>query len=354
MSIDPADLLPRVGESQGALVYVGPRRTFQPRLCHCAYGPETLAETCPAPLDVAPDLDPSLKHFVCLMGVHDPQVVGRVGGWFGLHPLALEDAMNTRQRPKIEELEDGTVFLVLKNVAFLPEERRACEEQVCIAWGAGFVLVLGEAEGNPFEPVLQRLRKGKGRTRSQGLDYLVVALLDAVMDRYRLALGLMGEAVEFLEDRLDKRVTEQTLLEIYRLKREIFRLRNSFWPAQEALNELLEQQIGHVEDQTLAFLRDVHDHAAQVGDELRTLHDSLASMLNVQISLASMRMNDIMKVLTVIATIFIPLTFVAGVYGMNFRLMPELGWEYGYPAVLCLMAAVAAGMVLYFHRKKWF
>ncbi|MBN2139510.1 MAG: magnesium/cobalt transporter CorA [Desulfovibrionaceae bacterium] len=345
----------KVGAPPGTLTYVGPDKAFAPRVNVVSYGPDGLAETTCDPGAPRPDLSGWPVNLINVTGVHDTDTVKAVGQWFDLHPLVLEDILNTSQRPKIEEPDDGSLFIVVKDLEFQADSGRVNIEQVGLVWGPDFVLTFQESEHALFEPVIQRIRKGRGRMRSSGPDYLVIALLDAVVDRYYLTLSRLGERVEGLEAALlGKDLGDETLFDIYALKRETLSLRNVLWPVQEVLNQLIKEEVGTVQEASLPFLRDVHGHAAEVVDAVDTLHDILSGMLNVYISLAGMRMNNIMKFLTIIATVFIPLTFVAGVYGMNFEYMPELSWRWGYPAVLGGMCALAAGMAVYFSRKKWF
>jgi magnesium transporter len=285
-------------------------------------------------------------------GVDDVEVLARLGEIFGLHPLLLEDVASLAQRPKLEEY-DEHLFIVAHALAFDPRELRLAQEQVCLVVGRGWLLSFQEQPGPLFEPVRERLRRGRGRIRRLGADYLAYALLDTVVDRYYVALEAMGEASEALEDRLLAEPDARTLEELHQLKRQVLAFRKAVWPLREAAAWLGREESGLVSAESHVFLRDLHDHVVQVADQAETLREVVSGLMDIYLSSVSQRMNEVMKVLTIIATIFIPLTFVAGVYGMNFQWMPELGWPWAYPAALGLMAALAGGMVVYFRRKGW-
>lgn len=366
LSRDISRLLPRlrttgprpedVGRPPGTPVYVGPDKTFPTRITHLAYSADSLTETEPAPGE-APDLpaEPAdgQTHLVLCKGVHDADTVTRIAQWFDLHPLTVEDVLNTSSRSKAEALDDDSSFFVLKHVDFL-DDGALFNEQVSLIWSGNTVLLFQEGEGDLFGPVLHRIRKGRTRIRSGGSDYLVIALLDCLMDRAFLTLSKLSELIETLENHLLARPTEANLMEVYRLKREVTFLLSALTPVQEVLTHLARESPQEVKEDSRIFLRDVTDHTLQVIEASRTLHVALGSMLDAHVSLAGLRMNRAMSVLTVVATIFIPLTFLAGIYGMNFRHMPELEWPWAYPALLGLMAALGIGLWVFFSRKKWF
>jgi magnesium transporter len=336
----------------GTLIYAGREHGFSPTLLHFAYDENGLEETCLDPEGDKPVLEDGKTRFLLLSGVHDSGIMLRVGEWFGMHSLLLEDVMNTTQRPHMELPEDG-IFLVLRDVSFDPEEIKLQSQQLCLFLTGNTVVAFQEDESPRWEGVLGRLRKGRGRMRGAGPEYLLIALLDAVVDRKYVTLGSMSEAAQDLEDRLDGKPSEECLLELYRLKREVILLRNLTLPTRDILDKLGDPDEELLSPDVLPYLHDVRGHSAQVADAVQALHEILTGMLDVQISLQGMRMNSVMKLLTLIATIFIPLTFLAGIYGMNFEFMPELRWRFGYPALLLLMSVVAGGMLLYFKRKDW-
>lgn len=288
--------------------------------------------------------------WIDVVGLHDAELVARLGETFGLHPLALEDVLNTGQRPKIDEYDDH-LFCVLRN---FHAGEALVSEQIALFLKPGLVLTFQELPGDCFEPVRERLRRGRGRIREMGADYLAYALLDALVDQFFPLLERQGERIEAMEDELIANPTPETLERIYRLRRELLLLRRAAWPEREVIDALGREETALIGREVKLYLRDVYDHAVQVLEILETYRELAGSMLDVYLSSLSHRMNEVMKVLTVIATIFIPLTFVAGVYGMNFDRMPELHWRWGYPASLLLMAAIAFGLVAFFRRRGWF
>ncbi|MDY6852016.1 MAG: magnesium/cobalt transporter CorA [Thermodesulfobacteriota bacterium] len=337
--------------SPGSLVYAGRPRDFTPTIRLLSYSRDTVNEGTVA-LTQCADLAEDQTHLMILSGMHDPDMVKQLGQCFSLHPLLLEDAMNTGVRPKLESTEDG-IFILLKDVNFDLEEEIVLREQVSLYLKDNVVLVMQEAEHGPWDGLIQRIRKGKGRIRSAGASYLAVALIDALMDRHYTLLGIMSVKAEEIETELEVRQNEELLRRLYRLRREATLLRNSVIPIKDCLVELRRSEDDIFGEEVLPFLQDVRDHAAQVAEATETLNELLTGILELQISLAGMRMNNVMRLLTLVATVFIPLTFLAGIYGMNFEVMPELHWKYGYPALLGLMAVTAIGMFLYFKRKDW-
>lgn len=336
----------------GSLVYAGKQRSFSPTLAHCAFGPDGVTEQVLE--DQLPNTDGDGRtHLIQLTGVHDPHKVKQVGEWLDIHPLLLEDIMNTGQHPKLNPDEDA-LFMVFKDVDFNKEEGRAKQHQLGIYWSGNTVLTFQEHRAKPWEGVLARIRSGKGRIRAGGPAYLTVALVDAIIDKYYVVLGALNERGRALEDALAERMTEETLMQLYALKREVVLLRSSFTSARDMLEELSHQDASPIPDEAQPYLDKVRVHAQQVTEAAAALHDILSDMLSLQLSLAGMHMNNVMKVLTIIATIFIPLTFLAGIYGMNFDAMPELHWRYGYPALMGLMVVVAGAMVIVFKRRDWF
>lgn len=291
--------------------------------------------------------------WINVTGLHQVEVLEELNTCFGLHPLVLEDILNTDQRPKVEEYE-GYLFIVLKSL-FIPGDRPAevGSQQISLILGEHFVLTFHEHDNPLLQPIRERLLNNKGRIRKRGADYLVHALLDAVVDHYFVVLESLGEQIEVLEEELVNRPRPATLEAIHRLKREMIFIRKALWPLREVIGALTRGEFPLIRESSVVYLRDVYDHIIQVIDNIETYRDILSGMTDIYLSSLSNRMNEVMKVLTVIATLFIPLTFIAGVYGMNFKFMPELDWTWGYPAVLLVMAAVAVFMLVYFRRKKW-
>jgi magnesium transporter len=278
-------------------------------------------------------------------------ILERIGKHFGLHPLILEDILHTDQRPKMEDSENY-LFIVTKMLSY-DEENHLNVQQFSLVLGQNYIITFQERVGDVFEPVRERLRKGKGRIRKMPPDYLAYALIDAVVDHYFIVLERIAERVEEIEEELIRNPTPETLKTIHHLKRELIFLRKSVWPLRELIGALERGESSLVHEKTTIFLRDLYDHTIQVIDTVETLRDMVSGMLDVFLSSVSNRMNEVMKVLTIIATIFIPLTFIAGIYGMNFKFMPELEWHWGYPLVWSIMIVVGVVMLFYFKRRKW-
>ncbi len=285
-------------------------------------------------------------------GIHDAEVIKKLGKDFNLHALTMEDIMNPRQRPKVENF-DHYLFIVLKMLSYKDEEEKVIEEQVSLILGENYVLSFQEREGDIFNPVRERISSGKGSIRKSGPDYLAYSITDIIVDHYFLILEKLGNTVEHLEDSLAADPGENILHKIHDLKREMILIRKSVWPLREMISSLERSESPLIQKETTRFFRDVYDHTIHVIDTIETYRDMIFSMHDTYLSTISNRMNEVMKVLTIIATIFIPLTFIAGVYGMNFEFMPELKWPFAYFAVLGIMVLVAFVMVFYFKRKKW-
>ncbi|MBO6560808.1 MAG: magnesium/cobalt transporter CorA [Nisaea sp.] len=293
--------------------------------------------------------------WVSVTGLADVGMVEDLGAVFGLHGLALEDVVNTHQRPKVEEYDDH-VFIVVHTAV---EASRVLTDQMSIFVGPGFVLTFQGQDLKCLEPVRERLRKGRGRIRQYGADFLAYSLIDAAIDNYFPLVESLGERLEKLEDAVTIRPDPGQLSEVHRLRRELLDLRRTIWPHRDLVNALIRGDIPLFEDQTRIYLRDCYDHLVQLIDLVETDREIASDLGDFYHSSMSTRLNDIMKVLTLIATIFMPLGFIAGLYGMNFDRsvspwnMPELGWVFGYPFALGLMAICAGCMLAYFFRKRW-
>ncbi|MBN2121071.1 MAG: magnesium/cobalt transporter CorA [Candidatus Omnitrophica bacterium] len=291
-------------------------------------------------------------------GIHDVETIEKIGRHFDLHPLILEDILNTGQRPKYEDFENQ-IFIVLKMLQFLEKSNEITAEQVSILLGPNLVVSFQEKTGDVFDPIRERIRKAKGRVRKMGADYLAYTLLDSIVDSYYALLERTGETIEDMDDELVANPFPETLKKIHRLKGDTIFLRKSVWPLREVISALERGESKLIKKSTRVFLRDLYDHTIQVIDTIETFRDMLSGMTDLYLSSISNKMNEVMKVLTIIATIFIPLTFIAGIYGMNFNPdasswnMPELNWRFGYLGVWGVMLLVALLMILYFKRKKW-
>ena len=285
-------------------------------------------------------------------GLNRTEVIENMGRSFNLHPLLLEDIVNTGQRPKLDDYGDY-LFSVFKMLQFDEQESTLKSEQVSLILGVNFVISFQEGAGDVFNPVRDRIRNSKGLIRKMGADYLAYSLIDTVVDNYFTILEKLGDKIEFLEDELVVNPRTETLQMIHSLKREMIFLRKSVWPLREVVSRLERGGSKLIEDTTGIYLRDVYDHTIQVIDAIETYRDLLSGMLDIYLSSISNKMNEIMKLLTIIGTIFIPLTFIAGIYGMNFKYMPELGLAWGYPVVLLLMSVIGVIMLFFFRGKKW-
>jgi len=289
--------------------------------------------------------------WVDVQGLGDEGVLLEIRRIFGIHDLALADAVNAPQRPKADAYEDHA--LLVTRMVREGDPREPVAEQVSIVIGQRFVLTLQERYGDCLDPVRERIRTGAGRIRKLDADYLAYAILDAILDGYFPVLEDLGERLDALENRILARPSRETLAEIFQVRRLLLDLRRAMWPQRDALNVLIRDEVPWIGKKTRPFLRDTYDHAVHILEIIEGHREIAASFIDVYLSSLSNRMNEVMKVLTIIATIFIPLTFIAGVYGMNFEHMPELGWKIGYPLCWLAMLGVAAGMVVYFWRKGW-
>ena len=285
-------------------------------------------------------------------GLHNTGNIQKLGDCYGLHPLVLEDILNTDQRPKMEDF-DTYLYIVLK-MLHNGKGPQTVTEQISLILGPNYVISFQEGiEGDVFNSIRERIRTGKGRIRAQGADYLAYSLIDAIVDNYFVIIEKMGERLEDLEDELIKSPVAETLQEIHVLKREMIFLRKAVWPLREVVSSMERGESSLIKDSTRIYLRDVYDHTIQVIDAIETSRDMLSGMLDIYLSSMSHKMNEIMKFLTIIGTIFIPLTFIVGVYGMNFEHMPELKWRLGYFGLWAVMSGIAVFMLLYFRKKKW-
>ena len=284
-------------------------------------------------------------------GLGNPKIIEDLGKCFTIHPLILEDIFNTGQRPKIEDL-DQYIYLNLKMLSCSNTEKEIKIEHISMIIGSNYLISFQEDIGDIFDPVRERIRKD-GRIRKYGPDYLAYALIDGIVDNYFVVMENLEGQVEGLEEELVINPTQDSLHKINQLKKDMIFLRKSVWPLREVINNLERSESPLIKESTTIYLRDVYDHTIQVIDTLETFRDMVSGMIDIYLSGLSYKMNEIMKVLTLIATIFIPLTFVVGLYGMNFKNMPEIEWEFGYYSVLIVMVIMVAGMLIYFRRKKW-
>ena len=344
----------KAGLSPGTLVHIGEKKAEKVRITYFDYNEQSYQEKQVTNIEECfPFKESQTITWINIDGIHDVDIIEKIGKHFDLHPLILEDILNTTQRPKFEDY-DSHLFIVLRMLMSAGEKQLVQSEQVSIVVGHKFVLSFQESVGDVFEPIRDRIRNSKGRVRKMDSDYLAYALLDAVVDGYFSVLETIGDTIESIEEQLAKEPTEKILRQIHSLKREMIFLRKSIWPLRELISNLQRSESGLIAESTGVFLRDVYDHTIQVVDTVESYRDIVTGMLDLYLSSISNKMNAVMKVLTVIATIFIPLTFIAGIYGMNFKYMPELEWRWSYAIVWLVMIVIAAGMIIYFRKKKWF
>lgn len=343
----------KIGLPPGSMVHMGDRKTETPLITLMEYDSDHFKEEVIKTIGPAfPLKDAPAVTWINIDGLHEVHLMDAIGKRFRIHPLTLEDILSTWQRPKIEEF-DSYLFLVLQMLGHDPTSGKVKSEQVSFILGDNFLISFQESKGDVFDSVRERIRQAKGRIRTMGADYLCYALLDAVVDNYFLVLERFGGAIESLESRIGSKPNPSFIAELHGLKREMIFLRKQIWPLRDVLGKLTKNDILRISEQTNLFLRDVHDHAIQIIDGLETMRDLVSGMFEIYLSTQSNHLNEVMKVLTMISTLFIPLSFVAGVYGMNFKFMPELEWRWGYPLFWTVIGLVASGMFFYFRRKKW-
>ena len=345
--------LQKVGLPPGTLLAVGEQRVEHTTVRVMDYTPEQLTEReVDDPAQCVPLADSQSVSWINVTGLHDTDVLLQVGQAFGLGSLVLEDIATTGQRPKIEDRGDY-LFVVLK-MLYSGAEGEIRSEQVSLVLGRGWLLTFQEVDGDVFDLIRRRIRDAAGRIRTMGADYLFYALLDAIVDHYFLVLDDLGTAVETIQDSLlESGGAREALTDLHRLKRDMVYLRKNLSPVREVVSDLYRGESPLLDAELAPFLRDLYEHVIQVIETVESLRDMAASALEIHMTVVSNRMNEVMKILTLISTIFIPLTFVAGIYGMNFKHMPELDWPYGYAAAWGVMLLLGTGMFLFFRRRRW-
>lgn len=348
----------KVGQLPGSLIYMGDRTGNGIKINITSYNRENYSERkVETPEEIKPEAEGSL--WVNVDGIHIPETVGAIGEKFNIHPLTQEDILNTAHRPKAED-NGSYIFVVIKMLELEAASGTLKTEQVSLVIGKNYVLSFQENATDEFETVRENLRKNKGKLREMGPDYLAYRLLDVVLDNYFAVLEKIGDRIEAIEDELVENPTRQTLEKIYKLKGEMIIIRRAVWPLREVISSLEKAETDIISKSTQPYLRDLYDHIVQLIDTNENYREMAAGLMDIYLSSVSNKLNEIMKVLTIISTFFIPLNFIAGVYGMNFNTsisrynMPELNYYLGYPMVLSLMLLIALGLFVYFKRKKWF
>ncbi|MGE0773291.1 MAG: magnesium/cobalt transporter CorA [Cyclobacteriaceae bacterium] len=290
-------------------------------------------------------------NWINLDGLSDNAIVNQIGEHFKLHSLLLED-VTTEHQPKVEEYDDY-LFFTLK-MLYRIEDDHIDYEQISFVLGRDYLISFQEKEGDLFDSFRERIRLDQGRVRKKKADYLLYRLVDIIVDNYYVILDAVGEKVEQIEDDIHNNPTGDEFRKIQNVKKELIYLRKALYPLRDAMSKLIKDESGFVDDTNIRFFSDVYDHVVHLIDSMDTYKDLTSSLMDIHINTLNTRMNEVMKLLTVISTIFIPLTFIVGVYGMNFHFMPELEWPWGYPMVILIMIGVVLGMVRYFKYKKWF
>ncbi len=349
----------KAGLMPGSPVFVGEQKADEVRITVIDYDTEhyevkeldNVEECCPFK-------EQQTVTWINIDGLHEIEVIQELGKCYGWHPLIVEDILNTHQRTKMDIFDDH-IFMALKMLMYNSREKSLGAEQLSLIMGGNYVITFQEIQGDIFDPVRKRIETSKGKIRKMGADYLAYTIVDAVVDNYFTVLENIGDEIEDMEEELVSNPSPDTLQRIHDLKREMIFIRKSVWPLREIISGLQREETPLIQESTTIYLRDLYDHTISVIDTVETFRDMISGMLDVYLSSISNRMNEVMKVLTIFAVIFIPLTFIAGIYGMNFNPekspfnMPELNWYLGYPFALGLMVIVGVVMLFYFKRKNW-
>jgi magnesium transporter len=345
---------PGKGSEPGTLVYEREKRTDAVSIRVMDYGlgacqirtPKTIEDTFPL-------RDSETVSWIDIEGLHDTDLLKRFGEHFGLHALVLEDILNTHQRPKLEEYDDYFYIVARMLIAAKTENDSFHSEQVSFILGKRFVATFQEIPGDVFDPVRHRVEQGRGKARKLGPDYLLYSLLDALVDNYFVLLQSIADRIETVEQAITASPKVHDLDGVHRLRRELVYLRRNVWPLRDVVAELSRSDSELISEDTRVYLRDLHDHVVQVIESVENFRDVLASLQDLYVSALSNRTNEVIRVLTIISTIFVPLTFLAGVYGMNFRNFPELDWKYGYASFWVVSIVVVTGLLAFLHRRGW-
>ena len=344
----------KIGMPPGSIVYLGEKKVDKVTIKVTEYD-EAGAETyeIKSVEEIDPFTDTPQVTWISVCGLHETDFLKQVGEKFKIHPLVLEDILNVDTRPKIE-ITDDYLFIVMKLVLFNPDQKILETEQVSFILGRSFLFSFSERTDEIFNPIKDRITSQLGKIRKRGSDYLLYALMDIVVDHYFLALEKIDELIESLDDEVIKNPERSQIESIYNLRNLLLHIRRSVYPLREIVNQLIKDDSDLLDESIEPYLRDLYDHTIHITETIEQQREVTNGLMEIYLSMMSNRMNEVMKVLTVIATIFIPLTFIVGIYGMNFPNMPEMNWPWAYFAVWGIMIAVVVGMVVYFRRKNWF
>jgi len=340
--------------SPGTITYIGDEKQHNVKIKMISYNDTAIDEFDVTEPDKMNELktDKNKLYWINIDGIHDVHLLEKTGNTFNIHPLTLEDIANTTQRPKYEEY-DEYLYYVIKMIYFDETEKIIKNEQVSFILTENLVISFQEREGDVFEPLRNRLRQNKGRVRKMKSDYLFYILIDAIIDNYFLVIEKIGDNIDVIDEALINNAEKQMIHKIHELKKEILHLRKSLWPLRDVNNALYRMESSFITGDIRIFLRDLYDHTIQVVDTLETYQYMVSGIMDHYLSVTSNKLNEIMKVLTIFASLFIPLTFIAGWYGMNFKHMPEVDSPYAYPVIIIITIGCIIGMIFYFRRKKW-
>ncbi len=342
-----------LGKAPGDLVFVGDRKVDNPTITLIEYTPDSLERTEVGNIrDVFPVKESPAVSWININGLHDMDLIRETGRGFDLHPLTMEDILNTGQRPKLEEY-DNYLFISCKMMKYDEEKRIVSSEQLALVLGENFLLTFQERPGDVFDPVRERIRKKKGRIRTSTVDYLAYSLLDTIVDNYIYIIERLGEQIEDNEEQILEGPGRDSLEKINNYKRELIYLRKSIRPAREFVLQMSRLESELIRSNTLPFIKDLQDLCTQAVETVDLYRDMLSDQLDLYNTMVGNRLNEIMKILTIFSAIFIPLTFIAGIYGTNFEYLPELGFRYAYYVFWGVLVLVAALMLRFFKKKKW-
>lgn len=344
----------KAGLPPGTLVHIGEQKVEKTRITIIDYDEEHFLEKEVQSIEECfPFKDASTVTWINIDGLHDVDIIDKIGTHFDIHPLILEDIVHTGQRPKVEDFESYAYF-VLMMLYYNEESEDIEEEQFSLILGSNVVITFQERIGDVFKTIRDRIHNGKLRIRKGNAEFLTYRLIDTIVDNYFLVLEKLEEKIEILDEELLLKPTKETLKSVYDLRRKLLSLRKSIWPLRDVIGSIEKEDISLIGESMSIYFRDIYDHMIRLIETIEIFREMVSSMLDTYLTNVSNKMNEVMKVLTIIATIFIPLTFIAGIYGMNFKYMPELEWKYGYAGVWVLMIVIVCCMFVYFRKKKWF
>lgn len=341
------------GAAPGTIEHIGEQRMDNVKITLRDYDKDNITEqTIDSIEEAKPFLEKSTNTWINVQGLHDIEKLKTIWNYFELHPLMQEDIADTAQRPKVEHYENYS-FFVIRMLHYSPVTDDLHSEQISIVLGKNVVLSFQESDKQVFDPIFERMNLRPGRIRQSDPDYLAYALIDTVVDHYFDLAAMFGEQIEDIEDHLMVDPEEITFQNIHELRKKVIYARKTIWPLRDMLNRTIHDESMFIEETTKIYLRDVYDHVVQIIDNMENYRNMIRGTHDMYTSHMNNKMNEVMKVLTIIATIFIPLTFITGIYGMNFQFMPGLHWKWGYPIALLVMLIVGIGMLIYFKAKDW-